>query len=211
MVIAVTLRHVLFVAVAFAAVALVSLHAMAQPKPKEIDLNDSPLVLRGPPFEGATARTTVRENEAFSQRTWNVFVTKPNELAFITLNESLGEYYIMTRQDVRELYGPLLKQPAFPGAAWGESGSTRVGLGAYDYQHWTYSPTTGGKQYCLAFVNYVDSAEAGGWRKRVHGVYCSPREPGQTDLENGFRVLGVKGRYEPPPGAAPRRAPPPAN
>jgi hypothetical protein len=41
----------------------------------------------------------------------------------------------------------------------------------------------------------------------MSGVFCGPREAGQTDLENGFRVLGIKGRYEPPPGVTPTRAP----
>jgi len=197
----------LMVAVGFLAAAILPFSAMAQTAPKEVDLHDSPLLLRGPPFEGAVARTTVRDNEVISQRTWNVFVTKPGEIAFITLSESLGDYYMMTRPRVRELHDPLLKQPAFPGATWGEGGNMRSGLGDFDYHRWTYNPATGGKQYCVAFVNYIDSAESGGWRKRMSGVFCGPREAGQTDLENGFRVLGIKGRYEPPPGVTPTRAP----
>jgi hypothetical protein len=114
------LTRALMVAVGLLAAAILPFSAMAQTAPKEVDLHDSPLLLRGPPFEGAVARTTVRDNEVISQRTWNVFVTKPGEIAFITLSESLGDYYMMTRPRVRELHDPLLKQPAFPGATWGE-------------------------------------------------------------------------------------------
>lgn len=183
--------------------------AAQQPLPrKDVHLHDSPLILRGAPFDGAEARTTLTEGGAYSQRTWSAFVTRTNELAMITLNEMIGEYYIMTRPRVRELFDPLLKQPSFAGASWGAAGTKRVGLGTYDYQLWTYSSSTAGKQFCVAFVNYFDSAESGGWKRRLQGVYCGPREAGDSDLENGFRVLGVKGRYEPPPGASPRSLPP---
>ena len=171
-------KRVLLAAVGLVVAAFLPFSAIAQTAPKEVSLHDSPLLLRGPPFVAGVARTTVRDNEVTSLRTWNVFVTKPGEIAFITLSESLGDYYMMTRPRVRDLHDPLLKQPAFPGASWGEGGNMRSGLGLFDYQRWTYNPTTGGKQYCVAFVNYVDSAESGGWRKRVSGVFCGPREAG---------------------------------
>ena len=66
-------KRALLTAVGLVAAAFVPFSAIAQTAPKEVSLHDSPLQLRGPPFEGAVARTTVRDNEVISQGTWNVF------------------------------------------------------------------------------------------------------------------------------------------
>jgi len=161
---------------------------------REVSLSSTPFSFVGPAFQNVAV--TAREYDANSRigRGIDVFLNGSATRGVITLLQTGGDSHFTNRTPVKRVVEGSEKPSLDRGEkiTWGKTGRVIVGVGRYDYRHYTIGTRT-----CVGFTNFFDRSGEGGWRTFLSGTFCTSAPQGDEDLRALFAGIGVDPFYTP--------------